>query len=163
MTAGPSGTVADSSAQFAFSSVSGASFECKLDAGAWGACTSPYTITDLSAGAHTFEVRATVDGQTDPTPATRTWTVETDAPPQDNDTTAPELQSFALSPATIDTSTASKAITVTARITDAGVGNAGSGSASQVSFRSPSGQRVFAMLAGQASPVPPRTASTSTP
>ena len=51
-------TVADSSAQFAFSSMSGASFECKLDAGAWGAHLAfkmPPGLY-LLAEAHTFEV-----------------------------------------------------------------------------------------------------------
>jgi hypothetical protein len=34
-------------------------FECRLDEGAWGACSSPITYTGVSVGRHTFAVRAT--------------------------------------------------------------------------------------------------------
>jgi peptidoglycan/xylan/chitin deacetylase (PgdA/CDA1 family) len=82
ITSGPSGAVNSSSASFAFSaSQPGASFECKLDAGAWGACTSPKAYSLLSSGSHTFSVRAKDGlGNVDATPATRTWTVDTSAP-----------------------------------------------------------------------------------
>jgi hypothetical protein len=74
---GPSGTVTSTTADFAFSSSeSGSSFECRLDAGAWASCTSPKSYTSLAVGDHTFDVRATdAAGNTDPTPATRTWTI----------------------------------------------------------------------------------------
>jgi Ca2+-binding RTX toxin-like protein len=68
---------------FRFSSNNGeATFECKLDGGTFGVCTSPKEYPDLIEGStHTFEVRA-VDpaGNTDPTPARRTWTVDTTLP-----------------------------------------------------------------------------------
>lgn len=57
------------------------SFECKLDSGSWASCTSPKSYTDLSDGSHTFYVRALdTAGNTDPSPASYTWTIDTQAP-----------------------------------------------------------------------------------
>jgi hypothetical protein len=74
---GPSGTVTATSADFSFSSSeTGSTFECRLDGGAWGSCTSPKSYTSLEVGDHTFDVRATdAAGNTDQTPASRTWTI----------------------------------------------------------------------------------------
>ena len=80
--AGPAGTVASASASFAFSaSETGSSFQCQLDGAAWTACTSPQAYSALPDGSHTFAVRATdAAGNTDATPATRSWTIDTAAP-----------------------------------------------------------------------------------
>jgi parallel beta-helix repeat protein len=86
ITAGPSGTTNNASPSFSFTSTpSGGTFECKLDGpgstvGTWGSCTSPKAYSALAQGSYTFNVRATVGGVTDPTPATRTFTVDTTAP-----------------------------------------------------------------------------------
>jgi hypothetical protein len=82
ITAGPIGTVASNSAAFEFSATeAGAGFECALDGATFSACSSPQTYSSLADGAHTFQVRA-IDsaGNSDPTPAEHTWTVQTTAP-----------------------------------------------------------------------------------
>ncbi|MCL4859476.1 MAG: HYR domain-containing protein, partial [Caldilineaceae bacterium] len=58
-----------------------ASFECKLDAGAFAPCTSGQPFPGLGDGSHTFQVRA-IDaaGNVDPTPATHTWTIDLSTP-----------------------------------------------------------------------------------
>ena len=79
---GPTGTVTNTGASFGFSSnESGASFQCRLDSEAFAACTTPKVYSGLANGSHTFQVRA-IDqaGNTDSTPASRTWTVQ-GAPP----------------------------------------------------------------------------------
>src|SRR5829696_3320863 len=83
---GPSGTVNNTSASFAFSSnEAGSSFECSLDGAAFASCSSPQSYDNLSDGSHTFDVRAKdAAGNTDATPASCSWTVGT------ADTTAPE-------------------------------------------------------------------------
>ncbi|HEU4451377.1 MAG TPA: Ig-like domain-containing protein, partial [Gaiellaceae bacterium] len=59
----------------------GSTFECRLDGGAWSGCASPVDYTGLADGSHTFDVRATDSaGNTDSTPASSTWLVDTAAP-----------------------------------------------------------------------------------
>ena len=79
---GPSGPTNDATPTFAFSSSqAGSTFECRVDAGAWGSCSTPETTASLADGAHTFEVRATDPaGNVDPTPASRSFTVDTATP-----------------------------------------------------------------------------------
>ena len=82
ITSGPTGTVAATSAAFAFTSNEmNVTYTCSLDGGAMAPCTSPYSAMNLPQGAHTFAVAATdAVGHTDPTPATRGWTVDTMPP-----------------------------------------------------------------------------------
>jgi large repetitive protein len=86
----PANPTNSTSARFAFAGsddvteVSALRFQCRLDSGdelAWAACTSPHDTPVLSAGAHTFEVRA-IDqaGNADASPASYGWTVDTTPP-----------------------------------------------------------------------------------
>jgi hypothetical protein len=79
---GPAGTVSSGSASFTFSSSQqNSSFECSLDSVPFASCTSPKEYTGLADSSHTFEVRAKdAAGNTDPTPSSRTFTVDTTAP-----------------------------------------------------------------------------------
>ncbi|HSS04152.1 MAG TPA: hypothetical protein VLK89_03050, partial [Solirubrobacterales bacterium] len=86
ITTHPSALTNSAAASFAFNGSdpggSGiASFECRLDAGTWGPCSSPRNYANLSGGRHSFEVRA-IDqaGNTDASPASFTWTIDTAAP-----------------------------------------------------------------------------------
>jgi uncharacterized repeat protein (TIGR01451 family)/MYXO-CTERM domain-containing protein len=79
ITSGPDDPTSESSATFSF--VGGVSFVCSLDAGPFVSCASGVVYTGLDDGAHAFLVAA-VDqfGNTDTTPASYTWTVDTRAP-----------------------------------------------------------------------------------
>ena len=89
ITDGPSGAISDASPSFAFASSepAGATFECRLDGpgaatGSWGACTSPKAYASLADGSYSMKVRASDAAQnTDPTPAARSFTLDTTAPP----------------------------------------------------------------------------------
>jgi len=86
----PAALTNSTSASFDFSSnESGSTFQCKLDGGSYASCTSPKGYSGLSEGSHTFSVKAT-DGadNTDATPATYTWTVDT-TPPETTITAGP--------------------------------------------------------------------------
>ena len=79
---GPSGATNDPAPSFTFSSTEEpASFECRLDEASFAPCSSPLSTEALADGAHTFYARATDQAaNTDPTPASRSFTVDTEAP-----------------------------------------------------------------------------------
>jgi hypothetical protein len=78
---GPSPLTKETDATFTFSSnEAGSTFECKLDSGLFGLCTSPASYSNLADGGHTFRVRATdVAGNTG-ADATYNWAVDTVGP-----------------------------------------------------------------------------------
>ena len=76
----------DSTPTFTFSGNDGAgsgiaSLMCRMDGGTYTTCASPFTSSALSDGSHTFDVYA-IDllGNTDASPASHAWTLETIAP-----------------------------------------------------------------------------------
>jgi hypothetical protein len=76
-------TIATDVANFRFHGTAGdtAKLECRLDAAAFAACSSPTIYRELADGPHRFTVRAIdAPGNADPTPARRTFTVDTDIP-----------------------------------------------------------------------------------
>ncbi len=86
MITGPSGQTNDSTPTFGFSSELGSTFQCRIDGGAFGACSGPgdahTPAVALTDGLHTFEVKATdAAGNLELTPASRSFTVNTSVPP----------------------------------------------------------------------------------
>jgi hypothetical protein len=77
----PTDPSASSTGSFTFTNtVSPVTYECKIDSGAWGACTTPYTTATLADGEHTLTVRATDShGNVEATPPTFTWTINASA------------------------------------------------------------------------------------
>jgi hypothetical protein len=82
ITGEPNNPTNNTSASFSFtSSKTGSTFQCQLDSGSFAACTSPVSYTGLADGTHTFSVKATdAAGNTDPTPPSYTWTIDTKPP-----------------------------------------------------------------------------------
>jgi hypothetical protein len=80
ITSGPPSFTSQTSATFEFAPAPGLSFECKLDDGAYTACSSPQVYNSLEDADHTLTVRGIdSEGNRDATPAVRTWTVYTGA------------------------------------------------------------------------------------
>ena len=79
---GPTGTIADNTPTFTFaSSENPSTFQCSVDGGATQPCTTPFTSVPLSDGPHSLAAQG-IDSSfnVDPTPATRSFTVDTTAP-----------------------------------------------------------------------------------
>lgn len=82
ITGGPSGLTNDRTPSFSFNSNEpGSSFQCKVDGGSFGNCSSPRVTSSLGDGLHTFLVRA-IDrvGNVDASPASRSFTVDATPP-----------------------------------------------------------------------------------
>ena len=81
ITSGPSGTVASTSATFAWTGAEpGGTFQCSFDGAAYAGCTSPRGYTGLAQGAHTFSVRQIDSLGNVGTAASRSFAVDTTVP-----------------------------------------------------------------------------------
>jgi|GEM_PF-3385065 len=140
---GPASLTNSTSATFTFHATeAGSTFACSLDSGLYAACSSPANFSSLGNAPHTFAVKATdAASNTDPTPATYAWTVDTIPPIV---TATPDrladrndwynhavIVSFSASDATCDAAVTysgpdSATASVTGHCTDA-AGNVGSG------------------------------------
>ena len=110
ITSQPANPTGSTSAQFSFTSTSAsATFACSLDSAAFVSCASPTSYTGLSAGSHTFRVRASDQNGVDPTPASYAWTVDT--MPPGADTTPPDTTITSGPPTTSTSTSASFAFT----------------------------------------------------
>jgi hypothetical protein len=76
----PSDLTNNSAATFEFVATDAVTIECKLDTGAFEACTSPKSYTGLIDGPHTFTVKAT-DTNHKSAEASFSWTIDNVGPP----------------------------------------------------------------------------------
>jgi hypothetical protein len=114
ITAGPSqgGFTKDPTPSFSFASnEAGSTFVCRVDAGAFKPCSSPYTTPLLADGPHTFSVKAIDAPGNESQIVSRSFTVDTHAPaaPRITDTdpnspandNAPEVKGSAAAGSTV--------------------------------------------------------------
>ncbi len=103
ISSGPNSVTSSRTAMFAFSGEPAATFECRLDLGAWSACASGKSYEALSEGSHTFQIQQTDRAGNSSALASRSWTV---------DTTPPATPSFSTGPSgLVNSKTASFAFT----------------------------------------------------
>lgn len=95
ITAAPEPLTNDATASFTFAATeAGSTFQCRIDAAAFAACTASFTSAALSDGSHTLEVRAIdATGNVDATPASHTWEVDTTPPETTIDAGPPDPSS----------------------------------------------------------------------
>lgn len=80
ITGGPTGATNTVNPQFLFGTAGApTTVECRLNGGAYVACSSPFTAPTLAEGSYTFEVRV-VDAATNASSATQGFSIDTTAP-----------------------------------------------------------------------------------
>jgi predicted extracellular nuclease len=173
----PSNPSNSSSASFTFSGTDAggsgvASFECRLDGGSFGSCTSPQNYSSLADGSHTFYVRA-IDGagNIDPTPASFTWTIDTVAPTisvaaggmcTTSGATSGGIMNLTVADSTAGTLTLSGSSSNTTAVPNANIAFGGSGSSRTVAITAVAGSTVrTAALTITVSDAATNTASTT--
>ncbi len=79
---GPSGTTSDDTPTFTVAAAEpGNELECRVDEAPFAACSVEVTTQPLGDGPHVFEARTVnFEGDPDPTPAARAFTIDTQAP-----------------------------------------------------------------------------------
>ncbi len=97
ITSAPGAATSSTSATLAFSGPSGASFKCQLDTAAYAACSSPTSYAGLTAGTHTFGVKA-VKGADESAVTSWTWTIDVTPPAAPQLTATPTNPSRSTSP-----------------------------------------------------------------
>ena len=81
ITSQPSALDTDTTPTFAFTgAATGESFQCRIDSGAWGACTSAWTSAALADGQHVFQVRLVDLAGNTGAVQTASWTLDTTPP-----------------------------------------------------------------------------------
>jgi hypothetical protein len=163
---GPADPTHDRAARFEFHAGETATFECRLDGGAWAGCASPQSYTGLADGRHTFEVRATdAAGNQEAEPASYGWMIEPprDATPPDTSITAAPANPSNSSSATFqfagtDNETAASTIAFECRLDSQQAAGFGSCSNPKTYANVSDGSHTFDVravdLAGNADPTP---------
>jgi murein DD-endopeptidase MepM/ murein hydrolase activator NlpD len=82
----PTNPTAALDASFSFHATeNNCAFQCELDGGGFNSCQSPYSISNLAEGEHTFQVKARDQANNfDLAPASSVWTIDNTPPPQAN-------------------------------------------------------------------------------
>ena len=79
--ANPSDPSGEADARFAFwDAEAGAGLLCRLDDGAFAACTSPFEVAELGEGTHRFEVKARDTAGNESATSAFAWTIDRTAP-----------------------------------------------------------------------------------
>ncbi len=131
---GPALLTNANTATFDFSTnVAGATFQCSLDGAAFTACSDPSTLTGITEGTHTLQVRYALGMAVDPTPASYTWVVDRTAPAAPV-VTLPANASFTTSLRPPMSGTAEANWTVTVRVDGIAIGTTTATAAGTWSF-----------------------------